>query len=231
MHLLHTLSLQELIYPKYFNTFSFFAGYGKTRVMNSFYQYSDFITGGVKAPGILTDISANGEGFLSFLRLVGCFYFKKHKAAFPNPSPYNLYHECEGTRIIKHKAWLRIIRDTVWERTEYEDSHVPSVEALHYHWLRCCWVSYYWSQANVQNVTPLDLLGHDWAIENQTLKIVWDSQENIERVRENVIFLTSKGCSCKGNCSTCRCKCSKQHKNCRANCKCSDCENPHKDGK
>ena len=53
---------------------------GKTRVMDSFYQYSDFITGGVKAPGILTDISANGEGFLSFLRLVGCFYFKKHKA-------------------------------------------------------------------------------------------------------------------------------------------------------
>ena len=43
--------------------------------MDSFYQYSDFITGGVKAPDILTDISANGEGFLSFLRLVGCFYF------------------------------------------------------------------------------------------------------------------------------------------------------------
>ena len=123
------------------------------------------------------------------------------------------------------------ISDTVWERTEYEDSHVPSVEALHYHWLRCCWVSNYWSQANVQNVTSLDLLGHGWAIENQTLKIVWDSQENIERVRENVKFLTSKGCSCKGNCSTRRSKCSKQHKNCRANCKCSDCENPHKDGK
>ena len=74
-------------------------------------------------------------------------------------------------------------------------------------------------------------MGHGWAIEYQTLKIVWDSQENIERVRENVKFLTSKGCSCKGNCSTRRCKCSKQHKNCRANCKCSDCENPHKDGK
>ena len=40
---------------------SFFAGYGKTRVMDSFYQYSGFIT-----PCILTDISANGEGFLSF---------------------------------------------------------------------------------------------------------------------------------------------------------------------
>ena len=154
-----------------------------------------------------------------FLRLVGCFYFKKHKAAFRNPSPYNLYHECDCTGIIKHKAWLKTIRDTVWERTEYEDSHVSSVEALNYHWLRCCWVSNYWSQANVQNVTSLDLSGHGWAIENQTLKIVWDSQENIKRVCENVEFLTSKGCSCKGNCSTHRCKCSKQHKNCRANCK------------
>ena len=95
---------------------------------------------------------------------------------------------------------------------------------------------YYWSQTNVQNVTSLDLSSHGSAIENQTLKIVWDNQENIERVRENVKFLTSKGCSWemgfgKGNCSTRRCKCSKQHKNCRANCKCSDCENPHKDGK
>ena len=72
----------------------FFAGYGKTRVMDSFYQYSDFITAGVKAPGIMTDIAANGERFLYFLRLVWCSYFKKHKAALPDPSPYNLYREC-----------------------------------------------------------------------------------------------------------------------------------------
>ena len=87
--------------------------------MDSFYQYSDFITGGAKASGTLTDISANGEGLLSFLRFVECFYFKKHKTAFPNPSPYNLYRECESTGIIKHKAWLRIIRDTVWERMSH----------------------------------------------------------------------------------------------------------------
>ena len=59
---------------------------------------------------------------------------------------------------------------------------------------------------------------------------MWDGQENIERVPENVKFLISKGCSCKRNCSTRRCKCSKQHKNCRTNCKCSYCESPHKDG-
>ena len=94
---------------------SFFADCGKIRVMDSFYQYSDFITGDVKAPGILTDTSANGEGFLSFLRLVECFYFKNRKAAFPNPSPYNLYLECERTGIIKYNAWLRIIRHCLGE--------------------------------------------------------------------------------------------------------------------
>ena len=46
---------------------------------------------------------------------------------------------------------------------------------------------------------PLTLWVMDaWIIENQTLKIVWDSQENIERVRENVKFLTSKGVPVKG---------------------------------
>ena len=89
--------------------------------MDSFYQYSDFITSGVKASGILTGISANGEGFLSFLRLVGCFYFKKHKAAFPNPSPYNLYHEYEGIGIIlTAQSMANNYKRHCLKRTEYE---------------------------------------------------------------------------------------------------------------
>ena len=50
------LVLAGIDIPKVFQHIFIFAGYGKTRVMDSFYQYSDFITGGVKAPGILTDI-------------------------------------------------------------------------------------------------------------------------------------------------------------------------------
>ena len=48
------------------------------------------------------------------------------------------------------------------------------------------------------------------------LSTVWDSQANIQKVRDNVKFLTSKGCSCK--------------ENCRTNCKCNACENPHNNG-
>ena len=59
---------------------SFFAGYSKKRIMEVFLQYHDFITGKDKASGTLDDINVNGEGFLSFIRLVGCFYFKKHLA-------------------------------------------------------------------------------------------------------------------------------------------------------
>ena len=109
-------------------------------------------------------------------------------------------------------AWLNLIRDTVWERTEYEENHVPSLNALRFHWLRCCWVSHYWSQAISQSVAPLNLLQYGWTLTNGMLSIVWDSQANIQKVRDNVKFLTSKGCSCKGNCSTRRCKCSKEHK-------------------
>ena len=50
----------------------------------------------------------------------------------------------------------------------------------------------------------------------------------MQKICENVKFLTSKGCSCKGNCSSRRCKCSKEHKSCKTNCKCI--ENPHKNG-
>ena len=52
----------------------------------------------------------------------------------------------------------------------------------------------------------------------------------MQKIRENVKFLTSEGCSCKGNFGSRRCKCSKEHKSCKTNCKCIDCENPHKNG-
>ena len=116
---------------------SFFAGYSKKRIMEAFLQYHDFITGKDKASGTLDDINVNGEGFLSFIRLVGCFHFKKHLAGFFDPSPYNLYKECSGAN--------------EKEIYEYEDNHVPSLGALKYHWLRCCWVSHYWSQEKLPN--------------------------------------------------------------------------------
>ena len=87
----------------------------------------------------MDDINVNGEGFLSFIRLVGCFYFKTYLADFSDPSPYNLYRECRGANEKEnHIKWFSVIRDTVWEPTEYVDMHVPSLGALKYHWLRYC---------------------------------------------------------------------------------------------
>ena len=92
----------------------FFAGYSKKRIMEAFLQYHDFITGKDKASGALDDINVNGEGFLSFIRLVGCFCFKKHLVGFSDPSPYNLYRECSGANEKEnHIKWLSVIRDTV----------------------------------------------------------------------------------------------------------------------
>ena len=51
-------------------------------------------------------------------------------------------------------------------------------------------MSHYWSQANCQTVTPLDILQYGWALENDVLFIMGDSQDNMQKIRENVKFLT-----------------------------------------
>ena len=63
---------------------SYFAGIGKAAFLNAFCQYSNFITGN-KQEGCLSDSSSESEmkiGFLSFVRLIGTLYFKKHLSAF-----------------------------------------------------------------------------------------------------------------------------------------------------
>ena len=53
--------------------------------MEAFLKYYDFITGKDKASGILDEVNVNGEGFLSFIRLDGCFNFKNHLVGFSDP--------------------------------------------------------------------------------------------------------------------------------------------------
>ena len=75
---------------------------------------------------------------MAFIQLVGCVYFKKHLAGFSDTSPYNVYRDCEGaSENEKHMVWLNLIRETVWERTEYEENHVPSLDALRFHVVGC----------------------------------------------------------------------------------------------
>ena len=58
---------------------SYFMGFGKGMFLNTFYQYAEFISG-KNSTGYLCHITEDSKrkGFLSFLRLIGSLYFKKH---------------------------------------------------------------------------------------------------------------------------------------------------------
>ena len=66
-----------------------------------------------------------------------------------------------------------------------------------------------------------------WVIDTATVKVEWDSQENLEHTRDSVAFLIH-GCGCKTGCSTARCKCVKAGRLRGPGCACSkglDCQN------
>ena len=118
---------------------SFFSGVGKITFLTTFFQYASFITGGqpIGSMGILETSSA----LLSFLRLVGCAYFKKHTSAFEHPTPIALYQSIGIVNPLKHhEEWLQVIRKTIWLRADTESHNLPSTEALALHWKRCLWV-------------------------------------------------------------------------------------------
>ena len=68
---------------------------------------------------------------LSFIRLVGTVYFKKHLASFKYSSPRALFNSVMSEDpISQHKQWLDYITCTVWACIEFEDQLPPSWEAL-----------------------------------------------------------------------------------------------------
>lgn len=92
---------------------SFFNGLGKATFMQTLFEYSEFITASnTSIPGTLTNET---NVFLSFLRLVGCAYFKKHKSAFlPSfPTPVTLFNsvQADSNHQKQHEQWLDLIRD------------------------------------------------------------------------------------------------------------------------
>ena len=107
----HLASVPSTLIPKVFQTVyvstgcdfvSFFTGIGKATFLNTLYEYCDFICS--------DGISFTGkEGFLLFIRLVGCAYYKKHK--FPTyPTPMSLFHSTEKPGITsnqQHSLWLQ----------------------------------------------------------------------------------------------------------------------------
>ena len=96
---------------------SFFNGLGKASFLATLFEYSEFIcSNNAPTPGTLADTDPNSNGILSFFRLVGCVYFRKHKAAFlpTYPTPMSLFNSLakdNQTHLDHHSAWLSFLRE------------------------------------------------------------------------------------------------------------------------
>jgi hypothetical protein len=62
-----------------------------------------------------------------------------------------------------------------------------------------------WDQAELKEVVLLPVNKFGWKFEEGIISYIWDTEENILKVRERVKEIT-KGCSCKTGCTS-RCKC------------------------
>ena len=208
---------------------SFFNGIGKATFMATLFEYSQFICDSTaQTPGMLSQPDA--DGFLSFIRLVGCAYFRKHKSVFlPSfPTPMSLFNSLLDSKQhaqVHHSAWLSLMREKIWLRIKYEEEMIPSYDALDRHWKRSCWVQCVWSQATSNNITYPVLDGNGWKqVDTSTLAIDWDSESNVSVIRDRVTLL-QKGCGCKTGCQTNRCKCRRDKHDCGPGCKCQGCTN------
>ena len=124
--------------------------------LNVLFQHAAFITGGLDPPGCLAHLTSpenSHMGFLSFVRLVGCAYFKKHLSGFKFDTAEATFKSFTISSLDRHhQEWLELIRTTVWERSYNESYYLPSYEALHLHWRWCAWVARYWGQSLEHNI-------------------------------------------------------------------------------
>ena len=206
---------------------SYFSGIGKATFLRYFFQHSEFITSGrMNVPGTLADTDIE-TGFLSFLRLVGVVYMKKHASGFNGMSPqayFNRFFIPANTPLQNHDTWLENIRQCIWDRVQFENEMTPNKDALHRHWKRVCWVLDFWGQAENHTIIPKHLSDYGWMIRDDTLFVDWDSDINMDTVKERVEGLL-KGCGCKTGCHTRQCKCKRKGKVCGEGCNCTNCTN------
>ena len=211
---------------------SFFKDHGKKSFFDTFAKNSEFISAGRSFKGTLGDFKGESEnGFLSFLRLVGCEYFKKCQYEFKDPCPdlqpesvFKYVAKDSKTDLENHTRFIKTLREALFKRCD-EEHNLPSVEALHYHWLRSCWVCKVWSQADKNSIVYPPLEQYGWVVKGNKLNIVWDTDENIKKF-ESRVKLWTHGCSCTTGCKNNRCGCRQKKSSCSPGCKCgSNCHN------
>ena len=223
-------TIDKDLLPKIFQTLyvstgcdytSFFSGIGKATFFRYFYQYAEFITSGKGAAlGTLANTELNNGqmdiGYLSFLRLVGTVYYEKHNTGFETPNPithFNSFHKHNTIPVLHHHQWIEAIRQTIWDRVQFETEMLPSNDALARHWKCTCWVLHMWNQSSQSTMDLKPLTDYGWKVEGDELLYDWDSEENMTAVRQRVETLM-KGCHCKTGCKTARCSCRKKENKC-----------------
>ena len=111
----------------------------QVKFIRTLFEYCEFIcSNSDQTPGILTETCHASQGFLSFLGLVGCAYFRKHRSSFllAYPTPMTLFHSTansQQTALKNHSAWLEFLKERIWSRIKYEEEMIPSTEALYRH--------------------------------------------------------------------------------------------------
>ena len=148
-------SLQSVYVSTGCDYISFFVGLGKASFLSAFFQYASFIASG-DPQGSIGNINLNGSdlSFFSFVRLVGCTYFKSHTSAFKKATPVALFHSFSNPTSLwdHHSQWLAAISKNVWLRADSESKTVPNIEALQLHWRRSLWVLAMWQMATQNEI-------------------------------------------------------------------------------
>ena len=131
----------------------------KVSFLTTFFQHATFIASGNDPPGTIgACIYLGGDtestARYSFLRLIGCAYYKQHTSAFRSQTPEALFHSISsGTSTYDHhNRWLTKIRNIVRQRVDSESKCMPSTEALLLHWKRSIWVLAMWNCATHNTV-------------------------------------------------------------------------------
>ena len=152
---------------------------------------------------------------------------KKHASGFNGISPeayFNRFFLPTKTPLQNHETWLENIRQCIWDRVQFENLMIPNNDALHRHWRRVCWVLDLWAQADKNTIIPKPLFDYGWKIQDDALIVDWDSDINMDAVKERVEGLL-KGCGCKTGCQTRQCRCKGKGKACGEGCNCTNCTN------
>ena len=133
------------------NYISYFKQIEKSSFFNYFFQHARFICGS-GMDGSLHEIEVHNRsnGFLSFIRLIGTVYFKKHLPSYisidGHKTPIQSYNGIDSflPPNERHKKWIERIRSIVADRIMTEEQCVPSYTSLWRHRLQSCWTASLW---------------------------------------------------------------------------------------